>query len=104
MWQPSPNTPEKRRIAAEIGKEVRKFGYYDATVIYVRDFNLDDPDITAYIKDRKGHIQIQGCWFNRARPPYCSGWHLFGQAPVSSLRRSVMTRPYRVYPPPAGEQ
>jgi hypothetical protein len=101
-WRPSPNTAEKQRIAGKIAKELLDFGYADATVIYVRDFNLDDPDITAYIKDRKGEVRLQGCRFDYTKVPCCWGWHLFGQSPQSWLRHSVMSLPYRVYPPPVG--
>ena len=98
-WEPSPVSPEKRRIAAELLTEFRAFHYDDAREIVIRDFNLDDPEITAYITGAAGSHEFQGCGFARNRKPHCT-WHMFGQAPVSSLRRHVMSRPYRLYPPP----
>jgi hypothetical protein len=97
-WEPSPDSLEKRRIAAELLREFRSFGYGDAKRIVVRDFNLDDPEITAYIIGRRRREDFQGCTFSRDETPHCS-WHRFGQSPLSSLRDTVLSRPYQLFPP-----
>ncbi len=97
-WEPSPDSPEKRTVASELLSEFKSFGYGDAREIVIRDFNLGDPEITAYITEADGTHQFQGCGFTRNHTPHCS-WHMFGQAPISSLRKQVMSRPYRLYPP-----
>jgi hypothetical protein len=91
-WEPSPDSPEKRKMAHDILSELRAFGYRDAKRIVVRDFNLEDPDITAYIIDKAGGHTFQGCSFSREASPHCT-WHLFGQSPLWALRRQVMSRP-----------
>jgi hypothetical protein len=96
-WEPSPDSAEKRRLAAELLAEFQGFGYGDAKRIVIRDFNLEDPEITALISLQAGE-EFQGCRFSREKSPHCE-WHLFGQAPLSSLRRQVMSRPYRLFPP-----
>ena len=97
-WEPSRDSPEKREMARQILGELRHFGYEDAKKIVIRDFNVQDPDITAYITDQSGRHLFQGCAFSRDLVPHC-GWHMFGQSPLAGLRREVMTRPYVLYPP-----
>lgn len=96
-WDPSPDSPEKRRIAAELVVEFQEFGYTNAERIVVRDFNLEDPDITAWITSPRGEERLQGCTFVRGRSPHCA-WHLFGQSPLESLRGQIMSKPYQIYP------
>ncbi len=100
-WRPSPESADKSRIAAELLKEFQDFPYSDAKSIYIRNFNLEDPDITAMIRTSTGQTEFQGCRFDRTRTPHCS-WHLFGQAPLAALRRVVLERRYRLFPPPIG--
>lgn len=101
FWKPSPNDARKKKVAAEVLGEIERFAYPDPKVVYVRDFNLEDPEISAYIVPRKGEPDVLGCHFDVSRAPHC-GWHRFGQSPLSELRRTIMRRPYRLYPPPMG--
>jgi len=39
---------------------------------------------------------FQGCGFHAMREPHCEGWHLFGQVPVSSIRKWIFEKPYRL--------
>jgi hypothetical protein len=71
--------------------------------IYIRDFNLDDPEIEAHIVDDRDPPYFLGCWFDVARSPHCA-WHMFGQSPPESLKRQIMERPYRLYPPLIGKE
>ena len=100
-WKPSPDGPEKRKVAGEILKELRAYGYTEVKEAYVRDFNLHDPDIWFYIVQPRGETALEGCRFELDRSPHCA-WHLFGQSPDDSLKRVIMARPYRLYPPPIG--
>jgi hypothetical protein len=98
-WEPSPDSPEKRRLALELLTELQQFGYKDARAIVIRDFNVNDPDVTAYVMGKDGKEDFQGCSFNAASSPHCWAWHMFGQSPVAGLRQKVMSRPYHLYPP-----
>lgn len=97
-WRPSPDTPAKRRIASDVLAELMKFGVTKPTAVYVRDFNLNDPELEFYIVGANGQREVQGCTFDAGRQPHCA-WHLFGQSPVKKLKEEIMARPYRLYPP-----
>jgi hypothetical protein len=40
-----------------------------------------------------GEVDFQGCSFDAKQSPHCSGWHLFGQTPLDSLKKRIMSRP-----------
>lgn len=101
-WKPSPDGPEKRKVAREILEELRAYGHTDSKEVYVRDFNVHDPDIWFYIVKPQGESTFEGCDFELDRSRHC-WWHLFGQSPAESLKRVIMSRPYRLYPPPVGK-
>jgi len=92
-WIPSPNDQRKKQIGRELRSEIEAL-YQDAEEIVVRDFNLMDNDITIYVKTSDGEY-FQGCDFHANIEPHC-GWHLFGQAPLSRIRKSIFARPYRL--------
>lgn len=50
----------------------------DFKAVYVRDFNLDDPDLLFYYIDSEGRDSFQGCYFDASRQPRC-GRHIFLQ-------------------------
>jgi hypothetical protein len=102
-WKPSPDDAEKKKLAADILQELRNFGYTDLKAVYIRDFNVADPDIWAYVISWSGESYFQGCSFDAKQSPHCYGWHLFGQTPLDSLKKQIMARPYRLYPPPIGK-
>ncbi len=54
--------------AQQILQELRDFGYDDAKTIYIRDFNVNDPEIRAYVVTRSGQSDFQGCSFNPKQP------------------------------------
>jgi len=93
-WQPSPNGAQKRKVADALRREIEA-QWPGAQEIVIRDFNLQDPQITLYVKMPDGD-HFQGCSFHAAREPSCEGWHLFGQAPISSIRKRIFDRPYRL--------
>jgi hypothetical protein len=93
-WEPSPNDKEKRRIARELRREIEgQWG--QAERIVIRDFNLKDNQITIYMKTEDGD-EYRGCGFRAMKTPHCEGWHLFGQAPISSIRKWIFARPYQL--------
>lgn len=95
-WKPSPNDQAKKRIADELRKEIEAhFQGSQVQAIVIRDFNLMDNQITMYLKMPDGDY-LQGCGFYANRKPHCEDWHLFGQAPVSSIRKWIFARPYRL--------
>lgn len=100
-WMPSPETPQKKQLAAEILSEIvgNNLKYRE---VYVRDFNIDDPNIDIYMVNEKGESEFQGCDFDRTQRPHC-GWHMYGMTPRDWLKQNVMERPYRLYPPPIGK-
>ena len=93
-WKPSPNNEIKRRVAQELRSEI-EVQWEGVQEIVVRDFNLNDNQIIMYLKmpDREYY---QGCSFHAMNQPHCDGWHLFGQAPISSIRKRVFEKPYRL--------
>jgi hypothetical protein len=93
-WKPSPDSPEKRRVAGELRTEIEA-EWSGVQQIVIRDFDLRDPEITMYLKMPDGDY-FQGCGFHSGREPHCEGWHLFGQAPLSSIRRWIFDKPYRL--------
>jgi hypothetical protein len=97
-WQPSPDDAPKRKIATDLLKELQGFGYADAKAIYIRDFNVNDSDIWAYIVTRNNGSDFQGCSFDAKRTPHCEGWHRFGQTPLDWLKQKIMDEPYLLYP------
>jgi hypothetical protein len=92
-WTPSPNDEVKKQIAEELKQEIET-SFEGAEEIVIRDFNLLDPQITAYIKMPDGDY-FQGCGFHSTSKPHCV-WHLFGQAPISQIRSRIVARPYRL--------
>lgn len=93
-WMPSPNDASKRRIANELRNEIEP-KWPGVLEIVVRDFNLKDNQITMYLKMPDGDY-YQGCDFDAMSEPHCGGWHLFGNAPNSSIRKWIFERPYRL--------
>jgi len=99
VWLPSPDSELKKKVAGEILHEILAYRRVSGTkAVYVRDFNVEDPEVEVYVIDTTGESEVLGCSFEAAKSPHCA-WHLFGQAPVASLRRQIMSRPYRLYPP-----
>lgn len=95
-WKPSPNDQTKKRIARELRGEVEaQFRGSEVRAIVVRDFHLMDNEITMLVKLPDADY-FQGCKFNSNRQPHCEGWHLFGQAPVSGVRKRIIAEPYRL--------
>jgi hypothetical protein len=92
-WKPSPDDSKKRQIADELRREIEA-KWRGAQEIVIRDFNLKDNQITIYVKMPDGDY-FQGCGFHAMREPHC-GWHLFGMAPLSSIRKWIFDRPYRL--------
>jgi hypothetical protein len=93
-WKPSPNDSTKKRIVDELRSEIEA-KWPGVQEIVIRDFNLKDNQIMMYLKMPDGDY-YQGCGFNAMTEPHCEGWHLFGQAPVSSLRKRIFDLPYRL--------
>jgi hypothetical protein len=93
-WKPSPNDQTKRRIADELRNEIEAQSR-GVQEIVIRDFNPKDNQITMYLKMSDGDY-YQGCGFHGMTEPHCEGWHLFGHAPVSSIRKWIFEKPYRL--------
>lgn len=93
-WEPSPDSKEKRRIADEIRREIEA-EYPRAKEIVIRDFNFKDREIMIYRKVPDGDY-YSACGFHAMHQPHCEGWHLFGMAPLSTIRKQIFDRPYRL--------
>ncbi|HUK15188.1 MAG TPA: hypothetical protein VLW65_02185 [Bryobacteraceae bacterium] len=93
-WEPSPNDQKKRQIGVELRREIEA-EFPTASEIIIRDFNVKDNQITMYIREPDGDY-FQGCGFRAMREPHCVGWHLFGQVPLSWIRKRIFERPYRL--------
>jgi hypothetical protein len=63
--------------------------------IVVRDFNLKDNQLTIYMQNGDGE-EFHGCGFRAMTTPHCEGWHLFGQAPISGIRKWIFAKPYEL--------
>jgi hypothetical protein len=83
-WTPSSNDVTKRRVVSELRSEIERF-WPGTTKVVIRDFNLRDNQITMELTTAEGR-HYQGCGFSATKNPHCSGWHLFGQAPLSEIR------------------
>jgi len=94
LWRPSPEDQKKKQVAVKLRHEIEA-RFPGAKEIVVRDFNLKDNQITMYVKMPDGDY-FQGCGFHATREPHCVSWHLFGQAPLSSIRKWILERPYRL--------
>jgi len=99
-WRPSADSDLKRALASEALQELFEFGYANPRAVYVRDFNVADPELDFYVVGAEGNESLQGCAFDAYRRPHCD-WHGFGQSPVEKLKRQIMTRPYKLFPPEA---
>jgi len=97
-WRPTPASERKRALASEVLQELFQFGYVNPKVVFVRDFNVSDPELNFYVVDAEGKDNLQGCSFTSNRRPHCV-WHLYGQSPLAGLRQEIMARPYKLYPP-----
>lgn len=93
-WHPSPDNPQKRQVADELRREIEA-QWPGAEKIVIRDFNLEDPQITFDVRMPDGEY-YQGCSFHAMRKPACESWHLFGGAPPSAIREWIFERPYRL--------
>jgi hypothetical protein len=93
-WKPSPNDQTKRRIADELRNEIEA-KWRGVQEIVIRDFNLEDNQVTMYVKMPDGDY-YQGCGFRAMSTPHCESWHLFGTSPASSVRKRIFDRPYRL--------
>lgn len=97
-WQPSPDSPQKRNRAAAVRQEVlTRLAPAKPKVVYIRDFNLDDPDIHVYIEHKDGEREVQGCGFDSSKAPHCV-WHGFGTVTLESVRDEILAKPYKLYP------
>jgi len=93
-WKPSPNSEEKRRLAEALRKEIEA-DWKGVSEIVVQDFNFKDPTIMMYLKMPDGDY-YEGCDLHASTVPHCDSWHMFGMAPISSLRKAIFRRPYRL--------
>lgn len=96
-WHPSPNGTQKRKLAMELLQEVEQFGYSSPEQVYMRDFNIDDPELEFYIVDPAREQAVQGCTFDSQVIPHCK-WHSFGQASIGLIKKQIMARSYRLFP------
>ena len=91
-WRPSPDDQRKRQVAAELRQEVEAH-WKGVQEIVIRDFNMEDSQITMFLKLPDGNY-YQGCGFHAEVRPHCESWHLFRQAPLSKIRQWIFARPY----------
>jgi hypothetical protein len=93
-WMPSRNDQKKQQLASELRLEIEA-RWRGVKEIVIRDFNLEDNQITMYLKMPDGDFYT-GCGLHAARTPHCEAWHLFGQASLTNLRKWIFARPYRL--------
>ncbi|HEY6328257.1 MAG TPA: hypothetical protein VI756_02895 [Blastocatellia bacterium] len=75
-----------------------EYGVVNPREVYVRDFNVSDPELAFYIVDREGKGNLQGCTFDADLDQHCA-WHLFGMSPREKLRHDIMVHRYKPFPP-----
>lgn len=78
-------------------QELLNFGLRNPKKVYVRNFNVNDPDLWFYIVDANGASSIQRCSFNAGLHPRCA-WHEFGQAEINQLKQEILALPYQLVP------
>lgn len=93
-WEPSPDSPAKRKLASELLAEIAD-KWPAAQEITVRDFNLKDPQITMVLKAPDDDY-VQGCSLYVNSQPHCDHWHSFGMVPNSKIKQWVLEKPYRL--------
>lgn len=93
-WSPSPDSLEKRKVSAELLEEI-KAKWPGVRQVVVRDFNVKDPQITMYLKMPDAEY-FQGCAFHATDQQHCTGWHLFGMVPNSTIKQWVFEKPLRL--------
>jgi hypothetical protein len=94
-WVPSPDTEQKRRIAAKLKQEAT--GYWgETTELVIRDFNLRDHEILFWSRGPGPEEGCVRCWFRRNSVPHCRGWLLFGQTPQEYIKSLIFARPYKL--------
>ena len=125
-WTPSPDDEKKREVAAEILKELLEDPQPDSSStpasgdtrsarvvieprergelrrVYIRDFNLNDPEVHVYFEDSKETWVIRFD-FDSTTKPHMTGGGGYGTVTVESVRDWIMEQPYRLYPPPIGK-
>jgi len=94
VWEASPDSPEKRKIAGELLAEITD-KWPGAQEVVIRDFNLNDPQITMYLKMPDGDY-VQGCALHVSTQPHCAGWHSFGMVSNSKIQQHIFEKPYRL--------
>jgi hypothetical protein len=70
--------------------------------VYLRDFNLNDPEVHVYFEDSK-EKWVMRFRFDANTKPHTSGGGSYGTVTVESVRDWIMEQPYRLYPPPIGK-
>jgi hypothetical protein len=94
-WAPSPDTEQKRRIAADLKREVAHY-WGETTELVIRDFNLLDHEILFWGRYPAGGDGCTRCWFNWKSTPHCKGWLGFGQTPEEEIKSLIFAQPYRL--------
>jgi hypothetical protein len=89
MWRPGPDSTFKRRLASEALKELMTYRVENPREVYVRNFNVADPELD--FVDRDGKDNLQGCSFDAGVHPDCA-WHLYGMSSRDKLKRDVLAR------------
>jgi len=124
-WTPSPDNAKKRQIASEVLQELLTDSQTDSgsttsgdaqakrvvieprvrgqlRSVYIRDFNLNDPEVHVYFEDSK-EKWVRRFAFDSTKKPHIAYSGAYGTVTVESIRDWIMEQPYRLYPPPIGK-
>jgi len=96
-WSPTPNGPRKREVASRVLHELIELTGSAPRAVFVRDFNVNDPELQFLIVGANADETVQGCHFDADLHPLCI-WHLFGQSPVKQIKKEIMATPYKIFP------
>ena len=80
--------------------EPREHG--ELRAVYIRDFNLNDPEVHVYFEDSKEKWVIR-YGFDSTTKPHMTVGGGYGTVTLESVRDWIMEQPYRLYPPPIGK-
>jgi len=96
-WSPSPDGPEKRRLAREILQSLQVGS--DAKAVYAKDFNVLDPQIFLMVEIEDGEHEFYRCRVVTGKGSRCELGG-FGTVSKEDLERVISAHAFQIYPEP----
>jgi hypothetical protein len=94
-WSPSPDGPEKRRLAREILQSLQ----VEAKAVYAKDFNVLDPQIFLMVETEDGGHEFYRCRVVTGKGSRCELGG-FGTVSKEDLGRVISAHAYQIFPEP----